>query len=99
MSRVSQMLTARGTCIIAMCALLLLINTHPSRSKFLLPPRHLAETLAPPLARDDAGDEALSCRNLFDAVLTLVADLVFSAATVGVFCRQVRAREIELLGI
>ena len=63
----------------------------------LLPPRHLAQTLAPPLARVDAGDEALSCRDIFDVVLTPTADLVLSA-TVGVFRHQVRAREIELLG-
>ena len=65
----------------------------------VLPPRHLAQTLAPPLARVDVGDEALSCRNFFDAVLTLAADLVLSAAAVGVFRRQVRAQEIELLGL
>ena len=53
------------------------------------------KTLAPPLALDYAGDEALSCRDLIDVVLTPAADLVFSAAAVGVFRRQVRAREIE----
>ena len=67
--------------------------------KILLPPRYLAQTLAPPLALDDAGDKALSCRDLTDAVLTPAADLVSSAAAVGVFRRQVRAREIELLGL
>ena len=67
--------------------------------KILLPPRHLSQTLAPPLALDNAGDEALSCRDLTDAVLTPAADLVFSAAAVGVFRRQIRAREIELLGL
>ena len=67
--------------------------------KILLPPLHLAQTLAPPLALDDAGDEALSCRNLTDAVLTPAAGLVSSAAAVGVFRRQVRARQIELLGL
>ena len=41
----------------------------------------------------------LSYRDLFDAVLTPAADLVLSAATVGVFHRQVRAREIELPGL
>ena len=70
-----------------------------SRSKILLPPRHLSQTLAPPLALDDADDEALSCRDFFDAVLTPAADLVYSAVTVGVFRRQVRAWEIELLSI
>ena len=61
--------------------------------------RQLAQTLAPPPARVDAGDEALSCRDFSDAVLTPVADLVLSAAAVGVFRRQVRAWEIELLGL
>ena len=67
------------------------------KSFFLL--RHLSQTLAPTLALAAADDEALSCRDLLDAVLTLAADLVFSAVAVGVFRRQVRAREIELLGI
>ena len=67
--------------------------------KSFLPPRHLAQTLAPPLVRVDARNEALSCCNFFDAVLTLAADLVLSAAAVGVFRRQVRVREIELLGL
>ena len=53
----------------------------------------------PPLALDDAGDEALSCRDLFDTVFTLVADIVFSAAAVGVLRHQVRARKIELLDL
>ena len=66
--------------------------------KILLPPLHLAQTLAPPLALDGARDEALSCRDLTDAALTPAADLVSSAAAVGVFRRQVRAREIELPG-
>ena len=65
----------------------------------LLPPLHLVKTLAPPLALDDAGDEALSCHDLTDAVPTPTADLVFSAAAIGVFGRQVRAWEIELLGL
>ena len=77
----------------------LLINTHSPRSLYLLPPRHLAQTLAPPLARVDAGDKALSCRDIFDAVLTPATDLVLSAAAVGVFRCQVMAREIELLGL
>ena len=67
--------------------------------KSFLPPPHLAQTLAPLLAHVDAGDEALSCRDLFDAVLTPAADLILSAAAVGVFHCQVRAREIELLGL
>ena len=57
------------------------------------------QTLAPPLAHDDAGDEELSCRNLTDAVFTPAAGIVFSAAAVGVLRRQVRARKIELLGL
>ena len=57
------------------------------------------KTLAPPLARDDAGDEALSCRDFFDAVLTPAADIVLSAVAVGVLRRQVRARWAELLGL
>ena len=67
--------------------------------KIFLPPRHLSQTLAPPLALDDAGDEALSCRDFSDAVLMPAADLIFSAAAVAVSRRQVRAREIELLGL
>ena len=51
----------------------------------------------PPLALDDAGDEALSCRDFSDVVLTPAADIVLSAAAVGVPRRQVRARWIELL--
>ena len=76
----------------------LLINTHHIAVKILLPPLHLRQTLAPPLALDDAGDEALSCRDLTDAVLTPAADLVCSAAAIGVLRCQVRARKIELLG-
>ena len=67
--------------------------------KILLPPLHLRQTLAPPLALDDAGDEALGFRDLTDAVLTPAADIAFSAAAVGVLRRQVRARKIELLGL
>ena len=72
------------------------INTCPITVKILLPPR---QTLAPPLALDDAGDEELSCRDLSDAVFTPAADIVFSAAAVGVLRRQVRAWKIELLGL
>ena len=81
-----------------MLSLSLYIHNSP-RSLSLLPPRHLAQTLAPLLAHVDAGDEVLSCRDFFDADLTLAVDFVLSAATVGVFRRQVRAREIELLGL
>ena len=63
------------------------------------PSSTLAQTLAPPLALDDADDEALSCRDLSDAVFTLAANIIFSAAAVGVLRRQVRARKIELLGL
>ena len=59
----------------------------------------LARTLAPPLALDDAGDEALHCRNLSDAVFMPTADIILSAVAVGVLRRQVRARKIELLGL
>ena len=76
-----------------------LINTHPITVKIPLPPRHLSQTLAPLLALDYAGDEALSCRDFLDAVLTPAADLVFSTVAVGVFRHKVRAWEIELLGI
>ena len=79
-------------------SLSLYIHNSP-RSLSLLPPRLHAQTLAPPLARVDAGDEALSCRDFFDAVLMPAADLVLSAAAVGVFRRQVRVRKIELLGL
>ena len=54
------------------------------------------KTLAPPLARDD---EALSCRDFSDAVLTPAADIVLSAVAVGVLRRHVRARWAELLGL
>ena len=69
----------------------------PCGQENLLPPLHLVKTLEPPLALDDAGDEALSCRDFSDAVLMPVADIILSAAAVGVLHRQVRARWIELL--
>ena len=96
--RVPQMWTAKGTCVIALGSPLPYKYT-PTRSLSPLPPRHLAQTLAPPLARVDAEDEALSCRELSDAVFTSAVDIVFSAAAVGVLRRQVRARKIELLGL
>ena len=65
----------------------------------LLPLLLLAQTLAPPLALDDADDEALSCHDFSDAVLTPAADIVLSAVAVGVLRRQVRAPKIELLGL
>ena len=71
----------------------------PCSKEILLPPLHLVKTLAPPLALDDAGGEALSCRDFSDAVLTPAADIVLSAAAVGVLRRQVRARWIELLSL
>ena len=90
--------STRGTCVIAMCRPFSYKCTS-NRGQNLSstsPPR---QTLAPPLALDDAGDEALSCRDLTDAVFTPAADIVFSAAAVGVLRRQVRARKIELLGL
>ena len=66
-------------------------------SSYTFSPR--TKTLAPLLARDDAGDEVLSYHDIFDIVFTPAADLVLSAAALAVFCRQVRAREIELLGL
>ena len=71
----------------------------PCGQENLLPPLHLVKTLAPPLALDDAGDEALSCRDFSDAVLTPAAYLIFSAAAIAVSRRQVRAREIALIGL
>ena len=59
----------------------------------------LAQTLAPPLALDNAGDEALRCRALSDTVFTPTADIVFSVVAVGVLRRQVRAQTIKLLGL
>ena len=87
---------ARGTCIIAQC--------RPCAYKYtltavIISSSTLARTLAPPLALDDADDEALSCRDLTDAVVTPAADIVFSAVAVGVLRHQVRARTIELLGL
>ena len=87
---------ARGTCVIAQC--------RPCAYKYTLTAvtissSTLARTLAPPLALDDAGDEALRCRNLSDTVFTPTADIVLSVVAVGVLRRQVRARTIELLGL
>ena len=58
---------AGGTCVVAQC--------HPCAYKYtltavIISSSTLARTLAPPLALDDAGDEALRCRNLSNAVLT-----------------------------
>ena len=75
------------------------INAHPIAVKIFLPPLHLVKTLAPPLALDDAGDEALSYHDLTDAVFTPATDIVFSATAIGVLRRQVRARKIELLSL
>ena len=71
----------------------------PCGQENLLPPLHLVKTLAPLLDLDDAGDEALSCRDFSDAVLTPAVGIVLSAAAVGVLRRQVRAWWIELLGL
>ena len=76
---VPQMWTTRGTCVIALCRPF--PYKYPSNRgqnpSSTSPPR---QTLAPPLALDDAGDEALSCRDLSDAVFMPAADIVFSAA-------------------
>ena len=90
---------ARGTYVIALRRAPPSYKYSPVQSISVLPPRHLAQTLVPPLALVDARDEALSCRNFFDTVLTPAMDLVLSATAIGVFRRQVRAREIELLGL
>ena len=87
---------ARGTCVIAQC--------RPCTYKYtltavIISSSTLARTLAPPLALDDADDEALRRRNLSDAVFTPTADIVLSTVAVGVLRRQVRARTIELLGL
>ena len=81
---------ARGTCVIAQC--------RPCAYKYtltavIISSSTLARTLAPPLALDDAGDEALSCRDFTDVVLTPAAVIVLSATAIGVLRRQVRARE------
>ena len=55
--------------------------------------------LGPLRSLRNVGDEALSCRDLTDAVFTPAVDIVFSAVAVGVLRRQVRARWIELLGL
>ena len=82
------------------CVSHLLINTcPPAVKKYFFHLSTFVKTLAPPLAHDDAGDEALSCRNLSDAVFTLTADIVFSAVAVGVLRLQVRAWWAELLGL
>ena len=87
---------ARGTCVIAQC--------RPCAYKYtltavIISSSTLTQTLAPPLALDDAGDEALRYRNLSDTVFTPATDIVFSAVAVGVLRRQVRAQMIELLGL
>ena len=87
---------ARGTCVIAQC--------RPCAYKYTLiavtiSSSTLARTLAPPLALDDASDEALRCRDLSDAVFTPTTDIVLSAVAVGLLRRQVRARTSELLGL
>ena len=97
--RVHQMWTARGTSVIALCLspTYKYLSSAVQKSFF-----HLStsvKTLAPPLALDDAGHEALRCRNLSDTVFTPTADIALSAVAVGVLRRQVRARKIELLGL
>ena len=90
------MRTTGGTCVIAQC--------RPCAYKYtltavIISSSTLARTLVPPLALDDAGDEALRCCNLSDAVFTPTAYIVLSAVAVGVLRRQVRAWKIELLGL
>ncbi len=87
---------AKGTYVIMQC--------RPCTYKYtlttvIISSSTLARTLEPPLALDDAYDEALRCRNLSDAVFTPTADIVLSAVAVGVLRRQVRARKIKLLGL
>ena len=94
--RVPQMRIARGTCVIAQCRLCAYKYT---LTAVIISSSTLARTLAPPLALDDARDEALRCRNLSDAVFTPTVDIVLSAVAVGVLRLQVRARKIELLGL
>ena len=82
------------------CVSHLLINTcPPAVKKYFFHLSTSVKTLAPPLARDDTGDEALSCHDFSDAALTPAADIVLSAVAVGVLRRQVRARWAELLGL
>ena len=87
---------ARGTCVIAQC--------RPCAYKYtltavIISSSTLARTLAPPLALDDAGDEALRCRNLSDAVFTPTEVIILSTVAVGLLHCQVRARTSELLGL
>ena len=82
------------------CVSHLLINTCPlAVKKYFFHLSTSVRTLAPPLARDDAGDEALSCRDFSDAVLTPAADIDLSAVAIGVLRRQVRGQWAELLGL
>ena len=87
---------ARGTCVIAQCRPCAYKHT---LTAVIISSSTLARTLAPPLALDDTGDEALRCRNLSDVVFTWAADIVLSAVAVSVLRRQVRARKSELLGL
>ena len=87
---------ARGTCVITQC--------RPCTYKYTLHSGHYLffhsrTNPSANLALDDAGDEALSCRNLSYAVFTPTADIVLSAVAVGVLRCQVRAQKIELLGL
>ena len=88
-----------GTSVIALCLSPTYKYVSPAVKKSFFHLSTFVKTLAPPVARDDTGDEALSCRNFSDAVLALAADIVLSAAAVGVLRRQVRAWKIELLGL
>ena len=97
--RTPQMWTARGTSIIALCLSPTYKYLSPAVQKSFFHLSTSVKTLAPPLALDNAGDEALSCRDLSDTVFTPATDIVFSAVAVGVLRRQVRARWAELLGL
>ena len=88
-----------GTYVIALCLSPTYKYLSPAVKKSFFHLSTSVKTLAPPLALDDAGDEALSCRDFSDAVLTPAAGIVLSAAAVGVLRRQVRARWAELLGL
>ena len=87
---------ARGTCVITLSRPCPYKYT-PHHNHYLFV--HSRTNPSATLALDDAGDEALRCRNLSNAIFTPTADIVFSAVTVGVLRRQVRAWKIKLLGL
>ena len=89
----------QGHSVIALCLSPTYKYLSPAVKKSFFHLSTSIKTLAPPLALDHAGDEALSYRDFSDAVLTPAADIVLSAVAVGVLRRQVRARWAELLGL